>query len=504
MTPEQREQILTHNNAMRAKGYDVDCKEGTNGNRVITITNPTTGKRKVLNIDPKQDLELLANYGNVLPQVKKLLHKNLSIKGRHLHFAGRDTVELAEEYGTPLMLLDEQGIRDNCRTYQSAMQEHFPAGSKPAYASKALSFVGLNRILAEENMDLDVASVGEIYTAQKANFPMDKVRFHSNTKTDSDILYALNNRVGYFMVDNMEELTALDMMTWGDGIHRKVFLRITPGVDAHTHKKITTGTIDSKFGFPIAGGVAEKAVEHVLKFCENLELAGYHCHIGSQIFDVTPYEQTVDTMLQFSADMKKKFGYEAPEIVLGGGFGVRYTEEQPQVDYTENIARIGRRVTAVSSELGLNLPKIGLEPGRSIVAANGMTLYTVGSVKEIPGAKNYVITDGGMADNPRYALYQSPYTILHANKADAPKDFVATIAGRACESGDIIQENVELPKPKRGDTLAVCTTGAYNYAMASNYNRLCRPAIVSIDKDGNDKVVVNRETLEDLVRNDVR
>jgi diaminopimelate decarboxylase len=376
-------------------------------------------------------------------------------------------------------------------------------GGSVAYACKALTFIGLNNIMQAENMSLDVASAGEIHTAVVSGFDMSKVHFHSNIKTDTDIHYAIDKKVGFFMVDNVEELQALNDIAGKKNHKQNVFLRLSPGVDAETLTQITTGTTDSKFGVPIATGQAEQFVAQALK-SKNIALCGYHCHLGSQIFKTEPYTEAVTIFLTFSKQIKATYGYEAPELILGGGFGVPYISNQEQLDYAEMIKTIAMHTRETSAQLGLHMPRVGLEPGRSIVAKNGITLYTVGAVKEIPGMKNYVIVDGGMTDNPRYALYQSPYTIKHAHRVNDEADYTATIAGRACESTDVIQENVNLPKPVRGDIVAVLDTGAYNYAMASNYNRLARPPIVVIDKDGNDRVAVERESLDDLIRLDVK
>lgn len=433
-----------------------------------------------------------------------MLHKNLSInKNGRLCFAGVDTVALAEKYGTPLMLLDEQGVRTNCREYLNAVRKHFGACSFAAYASKALCFVGLYKILKEEGMRVDVASVGELHTAAASGFDCSQIYFHGNNKTDDDIKYALSKKIGYFMVDNFDELERVDVLAKAAGIRQKIFLRLTPGVAAKTVKAIVTGDVDSKFGVGIAAGQAEKFVKRALEL-SSIELCGFHCHIGSQIFETEPFIKAAENMLAFIAEIKAKTGYEAKELILGGGFAVRYTEQQPLINYEKNIAQIAACAKRTAKALGVKMPTIGLEPGRSIVAANMLTLYTVGSVKEISGIKNYVIVDGSMADNPRYALYKSPYTLILANRAKDKPNFQATVAGRTCESGDIIQENVSLPKPVRGDILAVLVTGGYNYSMASNYNRLPRPPIVMIDKNGKDIVAVKRESLDDLIKLDAK
>ncbi len=425
---------------------------------------------------------------------------NVNEKG-HLTLAGVDTVELAGEYGTPLMAMDENKIREICRIYKKAMTENFGEDAMPLFASKALSFKRIYQIIAEEGLGSDAVSSGELYTMSKAGFDMKNVVFHGNNKTDADIRYAMELGCGRFVIDNGYELKAVNEIARELGIKQKVLLRITPGIDPHTHKAIVTGSVDSKFGNAIATGQAEGIVKNALE-CENVELMGYHCHIGSQIFEVAPFEEAAQIMTEFIADMRDKLGFTAKELNLGGGFGVRYVKEHPYFDYAEAIKTLSDTVKRVCKKHGLTLPRILMEPGRSIVAASGLTLYTIGSVKNIPEMKNYVSVDGGMTDNPRYALYQSQYETVIANKASEKADNVCSVAGRCCESGDLIAENVKLARAEKGDTLAVLVTGAYNYSMASNYNRIPRPAVVMI-KDGKPYVAVRRESFEDLVRNDL-
>jgi len=432
----------------------------------------------------------------------KIVHSNVTVgENGHLLFAGTDTVSIAEKYGTPVFLLDDTRVRMRIREYKEAMARNFGESSVPLFASKSLSFKEIYRIMAEEGIGTDIVSSGELFTAVCAGFPMERAFFHGNNKTDFDIEYAIEHRIGYFIVDSMEELSMIDEYADKAGIRQKILLRLTPGIDPHTHKKISTGGVDSKFGSAIETGLAEKMTKAALSKM-NVELCGFHCHIGSQIFDIEPYITAADIMLGFIAQMKEAYGFTAKILNLGGGFGVRYVESDPKINITANIDAIGAHVRAVCKEKGLRLPTVYMEPGRSIVADAGMTLYTVGSVKEIEGFKNYVSIDGGMTDNPRYTLYQSSYTICLANRANEEADFVCTIGGRCCESGDLIQENVVLPKPKRGDILAVLVTGAYNYSMASNYNRVTRPPVVIL-KDGADKLAVRRERFEDLVACDI-
>lgn len=420
----------------------------------------------------------------------------------HLSFCGIDTVELAKKYGTPVYLLDEEGIRIRCRTYRDAMKKYFGEKSMPLFASKALSFKRMYQIINEEGIGTDIVSSGELYTAKIAGFPLDKAYFHGNNKTAFDIQYAMDSEIGYFVCDNEWEINEINAEAEKRGIKQKVLLRLSPGIDPHTHKSISTGRVDSKFGVAIETGQAERFVEYVLGL-ENIELRGFHCHIGSQIFEFTPFTDAAKIMLDFVALVKTKFGYVTKELNLGGGMGTRYLEEHPQIDYSENIKFISELIKARCAQIGIEIPVILMEPGRSIVADNGITLYTVGGIKEITGFKNYVSVDGGMPDNPRYALYQSPYTIVNATKANMPAEYICTVAGRCCESGDLIQEDIKLQKPEKNDVLAVLGTGAYNYSMASNYNRIPKPPVVLIDKDGNDYLGVKRETFEDVARNDV-
>lgn len=424
-----------------------------------------------------------------------MICSNIGQTDGHLTFGGRDTVELAGKYGTPLYLMDEQRIRHNCRVYREHMDRHFHK-ALPLYASKALSCRRMYEIVAEEGLGTDVVSAGELYLAKSAGFPMEKVFFHGNAKTDADICFAMDCGVGCFVVDNLEELEAVDRMAGQRQIRQKVLLRLTPGIDPHTFAAVATGKVDSKFGVPIETGQAMGFVASALEKA-HVHLAGLHAHVGSQVFESTVFYDTADSMLGFIARVKEELGYEAEVLNLGGGYGVRYTESDPVVDIGYELSTVAAHIRAGCERLGLREPMILMEPGRSIAADAGMTLYTVQSTKTIPGYRNYVSIDGGMADNPRYALYRAPYTVYLANKMGEEPDFVCTVGGRCCESGDMIQENVPLPAPERGDILAVCTTGAYNYSMSSNYNSLPRPPIVMLD-GARDYVAVRRETFQDL------
>ena len=427
-----------------------------------------------------------------------MIYENLSVSPEgHLIFAGWDTLELAKQFGTALFVMDENRIRQRCREYKNAMQAYLPAGSRPLYASKAMSIKRIYGIMAEEDMGVDVVSPGELYTAVKAGFPMENAYFHGSSKTDADIRFAMEHRVGFFICDNADELDAIDREAARQGICQKILLRLAPGIDPHTHEKINTGRVDSKFGVAIETGQAALLAEKTIAK-KNIHLWGYHCHVGSQLFDEELFCDTATNMLTFVAEMASKCGHVAKVVNLGGGMGVPYTREQSKVDYAGNIQKIGAHIESLCQKLGITPPAILMEPGRSIVADSGITLYTVTGTKEIPGFKNFVGIDGGMTDNPRYTLYQAPYTVYNAGKMLDEADFICTVAGRCCESGDLIQENVTLARPVRGDILAVLTTGAYNYSMASNYNRVPRPPVVMIGDNG-PYVAVRRETYDDLL-----
>ena len=431
-----------------------------------------------------------------------MLSSNITVGDNgHLFFGGQDTVALAQQYGTPLYLMDEVRIRENMRMYLKAFAEHFGPGSRPLYASKANSFKRIYEIAAQEGIGVDVVSSGEIYTAMKAGFPLSEAYFHSNNKTDWDIAFAMDNGIGYFVVDNREELDAIHAIAGQKGRKQPILLRLTPGIDPHTYEAVATGKVDSKFGTAIETGQALEMVRYALSL-PSIELKGVHCHVGSQVFGEDVYERASDIMLAFMAQCREQCGVELEQLDMGGGYGVRYVDSDGQVDIPAAIGRVAAHMKAQCARLGMKLPRSSMEPGRSIVADAGMTLYSVGTVKKITGYKNYVSVDGGMTDNPRYALYGSRYTVYLASRPEDEKDLTADVVGRCCESGDIVQPNVKLPEPRRGEILAVCTTGAYNYSMASNYNRVNRPAIVMVTPDSA-YVAVRRESLEDLVRNDI-
>lgn len=425
---------------------------------------------------------------------------NINERG-HLTIGGCDTLELAKEYGTPLYVLDENTIRNTMRSYVNSFKKYYNGNGMPLYASKALSCKELCRIAKEENIGLDVVSGGEIYTALQADFPMEKVHFHGNNKTADEIRFALKSKVGKFVVDNLYELELLNRIAAEMGVTANISFRIKPGVDAHTHNFIRTGQIDSKFGFALETGEAYNAVKEALKL-DNVCLKELHCHIGSQIFDIEPFVSAAEIMIDFMGKIKSELDVVISELNLGGGFGIMYTNDDEPVPYENYMEKVSVAVKSKCAEYDLPVPFIFIEPGRSIVGEAGITLYTVGGKKEIPNVRTYVSVDGGMTDNIRYALYQSAYTVLNAGKANVEPDESVTVAGKCCESGDLVQEHTKVAKVDVGDTLAVLSTGAYNYSMASNYNRIPRPAMVMV-KDGKSRIIIKRESYEDLVKNDI-
>lgn len=419
----------------------------------------------------------------------------------HLTIGGCDTVDLVRQYGTPLYVMDETQIRAHCRAFVQSMKDNYDSHGRVLFASKAFCCKEMCRIIASEDMGLDVVSGGELYTALSAGFPADRIYFHGNNKTDQEIKTALEAGIARFIVDNFPELETIERIAAAMGKTADIMFRIKPGIDAHTHSFIRTGQIDSKFGVALETGEAMQIVKRAIEL-EHINLCGLHCHIGSQILDVDPFEHAAEVMLKFISDIKAETGFVVRELNLGGGFGIKYLESDNPVAYSEYMNRVAKVVKSKASEYGVELPYILIEPGRSIVGSAGITLYTVGAVKTIPNIRTYVSVDGGMCDNPRYILYSSDYDVLCANKANDPRDFKVTVAGKCCESGDLIQENTAIQRVEHGDILAVLSTGAYNYSMSSNYNRIPRPPVVMV-KEGESRVIVKGETFEDLVRNDI-
>ena len=425
---------------------------------------------------------------------------DINAKG-NLEIGGCDLTDVAKEFHTPVYVMDENKIRQNCRVYVDAMEKHYGGNGLVLYASKALSCKAVYRIMKEESMGVDVVSGGELYTALQAGFPAEKIYFHGNNKTEEELRMALEHNVGRIVVDNRFELETLNRMAGEMEKNAKILFRIKPGIDAHTHSFIQTGQIDSKFGVALETGEAEEIL-HAAQQMEHVTVAGVHCHIGSQIFELAPFKLAAKTMMEFIGLMHEKYGLVIEELNLGGGYGIKYVEGDLPIDYDKYIEAVSGVVREESQKLGLKQPFIIMEPGRSIVASAGLTLYTVGAVKEIPGVRTYVSVDGGMGDNPRHIMYGSEYSaVLPENPVGKP-EMVVTVAGKCCESGDILVRDAKLPKIEPGALLAVLATGAYNYSMASNYNRIPRPPIVFV-RDGKASLAVRRETYEDLTACDL-
>lgn len=421
-------------------------------------------------------------------------------KQGHLEIGGCDTVELAEQFGTPLYIMDEAHIRSICRQYHSSFVEGLK-NAEVIYASKAFSTLAMCRIIDEEGLGLDVVSGGELYTALQANFPAARIYFHGNNKSREELAMAIKAGVGRIVVDNFYELSILNELAQNMSQQVNVLLRVTPGIEAHTHEYIQTGQIDSKFGFTIPDGTADKAIDLALS-SSNLVVKGVHAHIGSQIFELDSFRHEVQIMIDYMSDSLQRTGCQLRELNLGGGFGIYYVSGDEPAQISDYAQAVQDALENACQNRDFPRPKIIIEPGRSIVGTAGTTLYTIGSIKEIPGIRKYVAVDGGMADNPRPALYQARYEAVLANRANKKETEVVSITGKCCESGDMLIWDIDLPKVESGDLIAVSCTGAYNYSMSSNYNRLTRPEVILVG-NGHADVIVKRETHADLLRNDV-
>jgi diaminopimelate decarboxylase len=416
----------------------------------------------------------------------------------HLSIGGCDLVKLSDDYGTPLYIFDEKALRDKCREYKNEFNKYYP-GTIVAYASKAYINKALVQLFKEEGMYLDAVSGGELSIAHAAGFPMSNIYFHGNNKGPEELKLALQWQVGRIVVDNFHELNLLERLAKEAGVKQNILLRITPGIDPHTHQKIATGNIDSKFGFP--HGSRELAINQALS-SPTLNLVGLHYHIGSSIFETLPFQEAAAAILSFAAEMKAKNGFELKELNAGGGYAIQYTSDAPSPPPTVYAGAIASRIKSECSRLNLALPKLTIEPGRSIIGQAGVALYKVGSTKDIPGVRHYVSVDGGMADNIRPAIYGSIYEAAVANKALEKNESTVSIAGKYCESGDIIINNIKLPSLSAGDLIAIPDSGAYCLAMASNYNAALKPPIIMV-REGKARLIRRRETYEDLCRTDV-
>lgn len=416
----------------------------------------------------------------------------------NLEVGGCDIVELAEKYGTPLYVIDEATLRSICKDYKKAFSGYEKINMM--FASKSLCTMATSAILAQEGFGFDVVSAGEIYTVYKAGVDMSKVLFNGNNKSFDELTLALELGVGRISVDNFFELALLDEIAKSQNKTVDILLRITPGIECHTHEYIQTGHLDSKFGFDLTQ--IDEAVELILNNYTNLRLHGLHAHIGSQIFETKVYHDEIEILIKEIARLDEKFGLKLDEINVGGGLGVKYTEEDLPPSTFEIAEVIINSLNENIKKYGIEPPALFLEPGRSIISTAGITLYTIGSSKQVPHGKKYVAVDGGMADNPRPSMYQANYSAEIANKKENAALQTVTIAGRFCESGDILIKNINLPEPVEGDILCVYNTGAYNYSMASNYNRVQKPQMVIVNNSKSD-IIINRETLEDLISHDI-
>ena len=415
-----------------------------------------------------------------------------------MELAGFNALELLERFGSPLIVMLEDVVRGNCRAYRAKL-EKYPR-SRVYYASKAFLSTGFCRLIAEEGLGLDVVSWGELHTALKAGFPPDQILMHGNAKTERDLRLALESGVGRIVIDNLEEIERLAALAEELDTDATVMVRITPGVKPTTHHYIQTGQVDSKFGFNLSGGAAEEAVKKILTL-PRLKLVGIHCHIGSQIFDLKPYAMAAAVMMEFYAHVQKDLGAPLDELNMGGGLGIRYAPDDCPPLVEEHLDRLHHAVLTEAARLGVEPPLLCDEPGRSIVGRAGVTLYTVQSTKRIPGVRNYASVDGGMTDNPRFALYEARHQVVAASRMERPADRLWSISGRCCESGDMLIRDVNLPDLAVGDVLALLSTGAYTHSMASNYNRVARPAVV-LASPGRVGLLVERESGDDLTRLD--
>ncbi len=416
----------------------------------------------------------------------------------HLIIGGCDSVALAEEFGTPLYVFDEAGLRGKCAEFKAEFGKRYPA-TTVVYASKAFINKAMAQLVREEGLGLDVVSGGEIGIVHSVGFPMDRLYFHGNNKSASELKLALQRGVGRIVVDNFQELALLNEIAQEQGCVADILLRLSPGIDPHTHKYNTTGIVDSKFGFPWS--TRDEAVTKALA-APNLNLVGLHFHLGSLIFEVEPYQQAIGRVLDYAAEIKRQHGFALKELGVGGGFAAQYELDKPALPISAYAGVITAAITEKCRELGLDLPQLVIEPGRSIVARSGVALYRAGVVKDVPGVRCYVSVDGGMGDNIRYALYGARHEAVVANNMLAKEDKLVTLSGKFCESGDILIRDVKLPAVSAGDIIAVADCGAYCIPMSSNYNAYFRPAVVLV-RDGKARLIRRRETLEDLTRCDL-
>ncbi len=424
------------------------------------------------------------------------LHGTMKIENQDLFIGGMSCNELRKKYKTPLYILDEQLVRENARAYKQAFCSEFPH-NRVAYAGKAFLPLAMCKLINEEELYLDVVSAGELFTAKKANFPMGRILFHGNAKTLEEVIMGVEYGVGRFVVDGFHELDMIEEICREKNTTQEVYLRITPGIEAHTHDYIMTGQIDSKFGFALGNNELFEALAHLEQY-QHIRFVGIHAHIGSQIFELQPYRDEVEILLKLLKKLNTEYGLSIQEVDLGGGFGVYYTQEDHPLSISEVCSAIITHAKKVCQELNIEMPILVIEPGRSIVANAGSTLYTVNAIKKIEGVRTYVTVDGGMSDNIRPSLYNAKYECTIANRMNEEARQSVCVAGRSCESGDILIDEIQIPTVKKGDLLLVATTGAYGYSMSMNYNKIAKPAIISV-KQGESKCLVRRQTLEEML-----
>lgn len=417
-----------------------------------------------------------------------------------MYFDGCSTVDLAEKYGTPLYVMSETSIVEKCMELKNSFLNKYER-TRAAYAAKAFLTISMCKIIEREGLCIDVVSGGELYTAVKAGFPAERIEFNGNNKSLDEIELAVDYNIGRIIVDGLDELDLIEKVCREKGKQTNILYRITPGVKSDSHDYIVTGKKDSKFGIPLDDEIIFLAVEKAIK-SEYVNFMGFHFHVGSQLNDNSSHLKALDTSLKLIKDTKEKYGYMTPEINVGGGYGIKYTDEDDKKPYSYFLDPMMEKIEKFSEELNIKRPEVVIEPGRSIVGEAGITLYTVGTIKEIPGIRKYVSVDGGMTDNIRPALYQAKYEGIAANKADEPKTDIVTICGKCCESGDILIKDAHVAPLKRGDIFAVFSTGAYGYSMANNYNKNTFPAIVLV-KDGQSKIMVKRQSYDDMIKNEV-
>lgn len=427
--------------------------------------------------------------------------QRINVQG-HLEIGGCDSFELAGEFGTPLYVLDEWLIRENCRHYLTAFEKYYKGDFEVAYAGKANLCAAIAQIVKEEGLGLDCASGGDLYTALSVDFPVAQIYLHGNNKSLDELKYAMDSGVGRIVVDSEDELLLLNEMAKKKEKKAAILIRVTPGIKPKTHSYISTGQVDSKFGLGIDTGEAMRVIKSALVL-ESVDVCGLHCHVGSQVLHLSSFSKTAEIMIHFLSQVRQETGKEFAQLNMGGGLGIHYTREDVPPPIDGYVRALAKSIEKHCKKQKVPVPEIVIEPGRSIIGEAGTTLYTIGTVKTIPDVRTYVSVDGGMADNPRPALYQAKYEAILADKANEEGTDVVSIAGKCCETGDMLLWDVKLPDPRRGDILAVQSTGAYNYSMASHYNRLPKPAMVLV-KDGNARVIVKRETYGDVARMDVK